>query len=106
VLYNLIKNALAAVQESDGVIEIAFYQEKEACRLMVTDTGRGIPPHVLPHVFDPFYTTRSAGTGMGLAFCKRVVAAFGGKIGCDSREGEFTVVCVELPQAAQPVASG
>lgn len=99
VLYNLLKNALAAVQEADGAIEIAFYRDGEACRLLVTDTGRGIPSHVLPHVFDPFYTTRSAGTGMGLAFCKRVVAAFGGRIACDSREGEFTVVCVELPRA-------
>lgn len=101
VLYNLLKNALAAVQESDGAIEVAFYQEDGAGRLLVSDTGRGIPPHVLPHVFDPFYTTRSAGTGMGLAFCRRVVAAFGGRIGCDSREGEFTVVCVDLPFAAR-----
>lgn len=104
VIYNLLKNAIAAVQESEGDIEVSFYRESGACRLMVTDTGRGIPAHVLPHVFDPFYTTRSAGTGMGLAFCKRVVAAFGGTIGCDSQEGEFTTVRVELPAAAHAVA--
>lgn len=100
VLYNLLKNALAAVHDSEGAIEISFYREGEACRLEVTDTGRGIAPHVLPHVFDPFYTTRTGGTGMGLAFCRRVVSAFGGRIGCDSREGEYTVVRVELPAAA------
>lgn len=101
VLYNLLKNALAAVHGSDGAIEIAFYPDQAgASRLTVTDTGRGIAPSVLPHVFDPYFTTRSAGTGMGLAFCRKVVAAFGGKIGCDSREGEYTIVSVELPIAA------
>ena len=101
VLYNLLKNALAAVHGSDGAIEIAFYPERSgASRLIVTDTGRGIAPNVLPHVFDPYFTTRTGGTGMGLAFCRKVVAAFGGKIGCDSREGEYTVVSVELPVSA------
>lgn len=97
VLYNLLKNALAAVRESDGVIEIAYFRDGRTCCLTVTDSGRGIAPHVLPHVFDPFYTTKPGGTGMGLAFCKRVVGAFGGRIGCDSREGEFTRISVELP---------
>ncbi|MFD2367880.1 ATP-binding protein [Pseudoduganella sp. GCM10020061] len=105
VLYNLLKNALAAVQESGGAIEIAYYRAGAHCRLVVTDTGPGIPAHVLPHVFDPFYTTRSGGTGMGLAFCRRVVAAFGGRIGCESREGEFTAVSVELPQVDHAVAA-
>ena len=93
LLYNLIKNALAAVREGDGAIEIAYHPS----HLSVTDTGRGIAPHVLPRVFEPFYTTQPDGTGLGLAFCKRVVTAFGGRIGCESKEGVFTTVAVELP---------
>lgn len=100
VLYNLMKNALSSVTAANrGHIEISFYPDAGGNRLMVTDTGLGIPKHVLPHVFDPFYTTRHAGggTGMGLAFCRRVISAFGGTIGCRSREGQYTTILLELP---------
>jgi two-component system CAI-1 autoinducer sensor kinase/phosphatase CqsS len=99
VLYNLIKNALSAVEGVDnGRIEIAFSAGAERNSLTIRDTGHGIPEHVLPHVFDPFYTTRTArGTGMGLAFCRRVINSFGGSIRCRSREGAFTMMAVEFP---------
>lgn len=105
VLYNLIKNALSAIHGSGGVIEIGFWEEQESKRLVVKDTGRGIAPHVLPHVFDPFFTTSSTGTGMGLAFCRNVVTAFGGTIACHSREGEFTEVSLNLPAAREGLAA-
>ena len=72
----------------------------EGNRLIISDTGHGIPEHVLPHVFDPFYTTKSTrGTGMGLAFCRRVITSFGGTIHCRSREGAFTMMAMEFPAA-------
>ncbi len=102
VLYNLIKNALAAIAAAGrGEIEIAFYSGQEGNHLVVTDTGHGIPEHVLPHVFDPYFTTRdgAGGTGMGLAFCRRVISAFGGTIRCRSRLGHYTTIAVQLPSA-------
>jgi two-component system CAI-1 autoinducer sensor kinase/phosphatase CqsS len=99
VLYNLIKNALAAVEGvAHGRIEIALQAGHGSNTVTISDTGHGIPAHVLPHVFDPFYTTKSpGGTGMGLAFCRRVVTAFGGTICCSSREGAFTMMAMEFP---------
>ncbi len=100
VLYNLLKNALQAVKlHGGGGVEVECYSQGQLNWLVVTDTGHGIAPDVLPHVFEPFYTTHhSGGTGMGLAFCKRVVTAFGGEIGCESEPGRYTRVAISLPR--------
>ncbi len=110
VLYNLFRNALQAMAAAGrGTLEIAFYADEWRNQLVVTDTGPGIPGHVLPHVFDPFFSTRQAGagTGMGLAFCRRVLTAFGGRIECESMEGLYTSFRLEFPPAAHAqLASG
>jgi len=102
VLYNLLKNALHAIQSAGyGEIEIAFYPIESKNVLTVSDTGPGIPEHVRPQVFDPFYTTRASrgGTGMGLAFCKRVLTSFSGTIRCASQPGSQTCFAIEFPGA-------
>lgn len=109
VLHNLFKNAMLAIGASaHGEVAIGFYQSPEQNQLLVTDTGHGIPQHVLPHVFEPFYTTRGAsgGTGMGLAFCQRVLNAFGGAIRCESQEGRYTTFLLEFPKARAGEAPG
>ena len=65
----------------------------------ITDTGTGIPPTVLPHIFEPFYTTRPTGqgTGLGLSVSLGIVQDHGGAIDVDSREGEGTTFTVWLP---------
>jgi signal transduction histidine kinase len=103
VLYNLLKNALQALQlNGRGTVDLECYSRGMQNWLVVTDTGHGIAPDVLPHVFEPFYTTRRSGcgTGMGLAFCKRVVTAFGGEITCESEPGRYTRVSISLPRVA------
>jgi len=99
VLYNLFKNALYAIaQAGRGEVEIEFVSSAENHLLLVTDTGAGITGDVLPYVFDPFYSTRrSGGTGMGLAFCQRVITSFGGKIPCESEPGRFTRFSLLFP---------
>ena len=100
VLYNLFKNALHAIKQAGrGEVEIAFSGAGQQRRLLVTDTGSGIPGDVLPHVFEPFYSTRhgGGGTGMGLAFCQRVITAFGGKIHCESQPGQYTRFSLVFP---------
>lgn len=100
VLYNLFKNALHAIKVAGrGEVEVEFFTKGNKRHLRVTDTGPGIPDDVLPHVFDPFYTTRNSGggTGMGLAFCRRVITAFGGQIQCESQAGRYTRFSMEFP---------
>jgi signal transduction histidine kinase len=104
VLYNLFKNALHAIKSAGrGELEIAFFTNGAHKQLLVTDTGSGIPDDVLPHVFEPFYSTRhnGGGTGMGLAFCWRVITAFGGQIRCESQAGRYTRFSLSFPQ--QPI---
>lgn len=92
VLYNLFKNALHAIQLAGrGELEIILADRQ----LLVTDTGSGIPDDVLPHVFEPFYST--GGTGIGLAFCQKVITAFGGKIQCESKAGAYTRFSLSFP---------
>jgi two-component system CAI-1 autoinducer sensor kinase/phosphatase CqsS len=101
VLYNLFKNALHAIKSAgQGELEIAFFTNGTHKQLLVTDTGSGIPADVLPHVFEPFYSTRhnGGGTGMGLAFCRRVITAFGGQIRCESQAGRYTRFSLSFPQ--------
>ncbi|WEF32441.1 sensor histidine kinase [Pseudoduganella chitinolytica] len=100
VLYNLLKNALQAVKGAGrGTVLVECHTGTGQNELVVTDTGLGIAADVLPHVFDPFYTTRHSGggTGMGLAFCHKVITAFGGTIGCESVQGSFTRFTVGFP---------
>ncbi len=100
VLYNLFKNSLHAIKSAGrGEVEIAFFTNGNSKQLLVTDTGSGIPDDVLPHVFEPFYSTRhnGGGTGMGLAFCQRVITAFGGKIHCESQAGRYTRFSLLFP---------
>jgi signal transduction histidine kinase len=110
VLYNLFKNALHAIQSAGrGELEIAFFTDGTQKQLLVTDTGSGIPDDVLPHVFEPFYSTRHSGggTGMGLAFCRRVITAFGGQIRCESQAGRYTRFSVSFPpKAITPLWAG
>jgi signal transduction histidine kinase len=101
VIFNLLKNALYAIRESgDGKIEINAHQQDGFCVLNFRDTGPGIAADVLPRIFDPFYSTKSHehGTGMGLAFCRRVCEVFSGSISCESMPRVHTTFTLRLPQ--------
>src|SRR5690606_6269819 len=103
VLLNLIVNAEQAVG-SDGRITIRGRAAGGMVELMVEDTGPGIPHAALPHLFEPFYTTKpaDAGTGLGLAISHRIVTEHGGTIeaaNMDEGGARFTVL---LPRVAAP----
>ena len=70
--------------------------------LEVEDRGAGIDPADLPHVFDPYFTTKRTGSGLGLAIAKNIVDAMGGVISAQSRAGEGTRIRIELPAAPEP----
>jgi two-component system, CAI-1 autoinducer sensor kinase/phosphatase CqsS len=104
VLFNLFKNSLYAMKAAGkGEISIHIDARDNAHRLVVSDTASGIPLDVLKRIFDPFYTTKdTAGTGLGLAFCRRVIQSFGGQLRCDSKLGDYTRFTMEFgPDRAQ-----
>lgn len=102
VLFNLLKNGIYALKCSHkGEIRISATSIQGRNILTVTDTGSGISKDVLPHIFKTFYSTKHSkeGSGIGLAFCNKVMAAFKGSIKCESVEGEYTTFYLEFPAA-------
>jgi two-component system, NtrC family, sensor histidine kinase HydH len=106
VLANLLENAREAVRAAGrsaavDAIEIGG-RRVASCRVLlwVEDRGAGVAAAALPHVFEPFFTTRRTGTGLGLAIAGKVVEALGGTIRMESRVGEGTRVEIDLPANA------
>jgi signal transduction histidine kinase len=106
VFTNIAINALDAMPDGGqfivGVaVESTASSGLSALCLRFADTGCGIPPDQLPHVFDPFYTTKSggAGSGLGLFVSHLIIDQHGGTIEIDSQEGEGTTVVIYLPIA-------
>jgi signal transduction histidine kinase len=98
ILFNLITNALEAMPEG-GELYISTSEEGNQVVLQVRDTGRGIPADHLPHIFEPFYTTKppGQGTGLGLSIVHRQVQEAGGQIQVASKEGQGTLFAISLP---------
>ena len=108
VLLNLIFNAAQALPTGSAEsnhITLRTLVSDGAVIVEVGDTGRGIPPEVLPHIFDPFYTTKSPRdvTGLGLTVSYRIVSDHGGHIDVDSEEGKGSLFRVILPVGGPPL---
>jgi signal transduction histidine kinase len=98
VLMNLISNALRH-SRSDGIVAIRTEARREAIVVSVRDAGAGIPPEVLPRIFDRFYKgATSHGSGLGLTIARNLVVAHGGEISAESSVGEGTTVTFTLPR--------
>lgn len=98
VILNLLQNALHACTPQNSV-KVALYganQKGQRAVIVVTDTGMGIPPDQLERIFQPFYTTKSGGTGLGLFISKRIIEEHQGSIVIHSAVGLGTTVQVEL----------
>ena len=99
VLFNLLKNALFYFKNyPHSKITVCLEKGEFYNYLRFRDSGPGISSETLPHIFDSYYTKgKTAGTGLGLAYCKRVMTAFGGDISCESVEGEYTEFKLSFP---------
>lgn len=96
VLINLIQNATDAMPEG-GILTLVTRSINGHLELLVTDTGQGIPPDLLPKIFDPFVTTKRNGTGLGLSMVYSIIQAHRGTIRADSPPGCGTTFTVSLP---------
>jgi two-component system sensor histidine kinase AtoS len=97
VISNLLLNA-AHASPPDGVVRLELTETDQWVRITVSDDGHGMPPEVKSNAFEPFYTTKAKGTGLGLPICKHIVVAHGGTISVESRQSEGTTVLVDLPK--------
>jgi signal transduction histidine kinase len=100
VFLNLLYNAADAMRGSDGKSEIVITTAMDNGLVVTTirDSGCGIPADNLKRVFDPHFSTKPEGHGLGLANCKRIIENHGGSISVNSRVGEFTEFRVALPK--------
>ncbi len=97
VLSNLIANALRYTP-AGGRVEVSAIVADKSINVSVKDTGKGIPPDVLPYIFDRFYKSeQSRGMGLGLAIAKNLVAAHDGEIAAESQPGSGTTIRFTLP---------
>ena len=100
VLLNLALNAMAAMPHG-GRLGFRVRRHNHSIRVDVSDTGNGIPAEIQPKIFDPYFTTRSDGTGMGLALCDKIIRQHDGSIEfrTDPKGTEFTIsLPMEIPQ--------
>ncbi len=96
VFLNLLLNAVQAVH-GEGKIEVEIASRNDQATIVVSDTGCGIPPHQLAHIFRPFYTTKGNGTGLGLSLARRIVEEHHGRIEVNSIVGKGSKFEVVLP---------
>lgn len=99
VFANIILNAQQASRENSRlVVRSHFIRQKKCVRVEVHDFGTGIAPDQIEHIFNPFYSRREGGTGLGLSVVKSIVEAHSGEVAVQSDMGRGTTVRVDLPE--------
>ena len=96
VFINIISNGLEAMPEG-GTISVYTEKLPNGIEVRIADEGIGIPKEDLEHIFEPFYTTRETGSGLGLSISYKIVEAHGGEIWADSSLGEGSSFVIQLP---------
>ncbi|MDD2321293.1 MAG: ATP-binding protein [Geobacteraceae bacterium] len=99
IFSNLFANSIEEMTEG-GVLSVVLEQDHDMMHVQVADTGKGIPKEDLQKIFDPFYTTKNSGTGLGLSVVLRIVRTYNGKIEVTSEVGKGTKFTVSLPLLA------
>jgi len=100
-LANGLRNAVQAMGE-EGTLSVQSHPDGRWIKMRIEDTGPGIPAEEIPRLFTPFYTTKAEGTGLGLAYSKKVIEGMGGKIELGNREkGQGALLKICLPRAGE-----
>ncbi|MBJ7423438.1 MAG: PAS domain-containing protein [Akkermansiaceae bacterium] len=103
VFYNLIQNASQAISSNKGRIIIRTRVNDFEAVISIEDNGTGISPDHMGAIFEPYRTTKSSGSGLGLLIVRRIVREHGGEIAIESEENKGTRVVIHLPHAERAV---
>ena len=104
VLANLISNAKDAMKEAgSGTLTISTEKNSDSVILSVADTGAGISPENLTKIFDPYFTTKKSGTGIGLTLVYKIIRGMGGDISVTSKQGTGTTFRITLPRMEKEI---
>jgi len=98
VFHNLIQNAVQAMEQG-GVLTVATTETETGVSISFSDTGKGIAPAEFARIFQPFYTTKHRGSGLGLPIVKKILAAHGGSVEVTSEPGRGTATTLRIPLA-------
>lgn len=101
--YNLLRNAYQALSGDEGRIILRSRSTDYEIELSIEDNGTGISPEHMGAIFEPYRTTKSSGSGLGLLIVRRIVREHGGEISIESEEGEGTRVTIHLPRQQRSV---
>jgi signal transduction histidine kinase len=102
---NIIINAIEAVDKNEGVIRIVSNCNSSKCTVEIEDNGPGIPKDHLKKIFDPYFTSKPNGMGLGLAATQNIITTHNGTIEIQSEENKGTKFKIELDLATQAQAS-
>ncbi len=97
VIINVIKNAVEACRESNGMVTTTAFTEEDYLIIVVKDNGIGMDKFVLDNILVPFYTTKDNGTGLGVSLSKEILEAHGGTINYDSVKEKYTTCKIAIP---------
>jgi PAS domain S-box-containing protein len=100
--YNVIKNSFEAMKRR-GILRIRTDMDDQHVLVSFTDTGGGMSPETLSRVFEPYYTTKTTGSGLGLLIVRRIVREHGGELAIESSEGKGLTLTIRLPYRDQRV---
>jgi PAS domain S-box-containing protein len=103
VFYNLIRNGYQAISSEHGRITIRTRTNDFETMISIEDNGTGISPEHMGAIFEPYRTTKSSGSGLGLIIVRRIIREHGGQIAIESEENQGTRVVIHLPHAERPV---
>jgi len=102
VFVNLIMNSIQAIGDKIGIININLIEESDDVFLItVKDTGPGIPHSLIPKIFEPLFTTRQIGTGLGLPSCKNIIEKHSGSIDVSSSRGKGATFLIRLSKKTE-----
>ena len=104
-LLNIIVNAIEAMEPGKGILRIQINRREDKCTITITDNGSGMDGEAAVRIFDPYFTTKIKGNGLGLTNTQNIILNHKGNISVESEKGKGTVFIITLDaeQAAYPV---
>lgn len=102
VFFNIVKNAMEAMNDG-GALKMSAHADDDDVYLLFADTGAGIDQESMARLFQPYFSTKKGGHGLGMMICQRIMREHGGKIGIDSHKGKGTVVSLQFPRKNKKV---